>query len=108
MEPIVTPEVLFAQAGIAADADASAMHAELARRGWETRVAGPLVAAAPVIADRYRAIAVRARGGGRRTDSLRHPRRLERTAASAEVALRGVLATVLALEFGAAAGKDAF
>jgi hypothetical protein len=107
MKPILTPEVLFTQAGLAPDASASALQAELARRGWEARVEGPGATTGPAgVADRYRAVAVLASGVGRLTDPLRHPTHLERTAASPEVALGGVLATVLALEAGAVASRE--
>jgi hypothetical protein len=104
MESILTPDVLFAQAGLAADADVQAVQTELARRGWDARIEGPLATPeATVSAARYRAVAVKARGVGRPNDPAGHPTHLERTAASPDIALRGVLATVLALELGAMA-----
>ena len=104
MESIVTPDVLFAQVGLAADADRSVIETELARRGWTARIEGPVATPeAAGSAARYRAVAVKARGVVRPNDPTGHPTHLERMAASPEIALRGVLATVLALELGAMA-----
>jgi hypothetical protein len=104
MESILTPDVLFAQAGLAADADVGALQRELARRGWDARLEGPLATPEGAASgERYRAVAVKARGVGRPNDPTGHPTQLERTAASPDIALRGVLATVLALELGAMA-----
>jgi hypothetical protein len=104
MESILTPDVLFAQAGLLADADLSVIQAELAQRGWTARIEGlQATPEAAGSAERHRAAAVKVSGVVRPYDPAGHPTQLERTAASPEIALRGVLATVLALELGAMA-----
>jgi hypothetical protein len=104
MESILTPDVLFAQSGLAADADETAIQAELAQRGWAAWIEGPLATPEGAASgERYRAIAVKASGVVRPNDPAGHPTHLERTATSPAIALRGVLATVLALKFGAMA-----
>jgi hypothetical protein len=103
MESILTPDVLFAQVGLAADADETAILTELAQRDWDARIEGPFASSAAASGERYRAVAVKARGVESPNDPTGHPTHLERMAASPAIALRGVLATVLALELGALA-----